>query len=101
MDVASGDARSLLNALELAVESSEPDDEGVIQINLAIAEESIQQRALYDKHGDAANAISAFIVAAGSDADAALFWLARMVETGENPLHFDGCLLQQGKTSPG
>lgn len=88
VDVASGDARSLLNALELAVESSEPDGEGVIQINLAIAEESIQQRAvLYDKHGDAHyDTISAFIKSLrGSDADAALFWLARMVEAGENP----------------
>lgn len=88
VDVASGDARSLLNALELAVESSEPDDDGVIQITLAIAEESIQQRAvLYDKHGDAHyDTISAFIKSLrGSDADAALFWLARMVEAGENP----------------
>ena len=88
VDVASGDARSLLNALELAVESSEPDGDGVIQITLAIAEESIQQRAvLYDKHGDAHyDTISAFIKSLrGSDADAALFWLARMVEAGENP----------------
>jgi putative ATPase len=88
VDVAGGDARSLLNALELAVESSEPDGEGVIQINLAIAEESIQQRAvLYDKHGDAHyDTISAFIKSLrGSDADAAMFWLARMVEAGENP----------------
>ena len=88
VDVAGGDARSLLNALELAVESSEPDGEGVIQINLAIAEESIQQRAvLYDKHGDAHyDTISAFIKSLrGSDADAALFWLARMVEAGEDP----------------
>ena len=88
VDVAGGDARSLLNALELAVESSEPDGDGVIQINLAIAEESIQQRAvLYDKHGDAHyDTISAFIKSLrGSDADAALFWLARMVEAGENP----------------
>lgn len=88
VDVAGGDARSLLNALELAVESSEPDGDGVIQINLAIAEESIQQRAvLYDKHGDAHyDTISAFIKSLrGSDSDAALFWLARMVEAGENP----------------
>ena len=88
VDVASGDARSLLNALELAVESSEPDGDGVIQITLAIAEESIQQRAvLYDKHGDAHyDTISAFIKSLrGSDADAAMFWLARMVEAGENP----------------
>ena len=88
VDVAGGDARSLLNALELAVESSEPETDGVIQINLAIAEESIQQRAvLYDKQGDAHyDTISAFIKSLrGSDADAALFWLARMVEAGENP----------------
>lgn len=88
VDVAGGDARSLLNALELAVESSEPEPDGAIQINLAIAEESIQQRAvLYDKQGDAHyDTISAFIKSLrGSDADAALFWLARMVEAGENP----------------
>ena len=60
----------------------------MIQIDLAIAEESIQQRAvLYDKQGDAHyDTISAFIKSLrGSDADAALFWLARMVEAGENP----------------
>ena len=88
VDVANGDARSLLNALELAVESSEADADGSITITLAIAEESIQQRAvLYDKHGDAHyDTISAFIKSLrGSDADAALFWLARMVEAGENP----------------
>ena len=88
VDVAGGDARSLLNALELAVESSEPDADGAIQIGLSIAEESIQQRAvLYDKQGDAHyDTISAFIKSLrGSDADAALFWLARMVEAGENP----------------
>ena len=88
VDVAGGDARSLLNALELAVETSEPDDNGVIAIDLAIAEESIQQRAvLYDKQGDAHfDTISAFIKSLrGSDPDAALFWLARMVEAGENP----------------
>jgi putative ATPase len=88
VDVAGGDARSLLNALELAVESSEPTTDGTIAINLATAEESIQQRAvLYDKQGDAHyDTISAFIKSLrGSDADAALFWLARMVEAGENP----------------
>ncbi|MEB3167086.1 MAG: AAA family ATPase, partial [Cyanobacteriota bacterium] len=65
-----------------------PDGDGVIRIDLAIAEESIQQRAvLYDKQGDAHfDTISAFIKSVrGSDADAALFWLARMVEAGENP----------------
>ena len=88
LDVAGGDARSLLNALELAVETTAPDTDGLISIDLAIAEESIQQRAvLYDKQGDAHfDTISAFIKSLrGSDADAALFWLARMVEAGENP----------------
>ncbi len=88
VDVAGGDARSLLNALELAVATTEPDGDGVISIDLAIAEESIQQRAvLYDKQGDAHfDTISAFIKSLrGSDPDAALFWLARMVEAGENP----------------
>jgi putative ATPase len=88
VDVAGGDARSLLNALELAVETTPVNDDGVIAIDLAIAEESIQQRAvLYDKQGDAHfDTISAFIKSLrGSDADAALFWLARMVEAGENP----------------
>jgi putative ATPase len=88
VDVASGDARSLLNALELAVETTEPNGDGLIQIDLTIAEESIQQRAvLYDKQGDAHfDTISAFIKSLrGSDPDAALFWLARMVEAGENP----------------
>jgi putative ATPase len=88
VDVAGGDARSLLNALELAVETTPPGGDGVIAIDLAIAEESIQQRAvLYDKQGDAHfDTISAFIKSLrGSDPDAALFWLARMVEAGENP----------------
>ena len=88
LDVAGGDARSLLNALELAVETTAPNADGLISIDLAIAEESIQQRAvLYDKQGDAHfDTISAFIKSLrGSDADAALFWLARMVEAGENP----------------
>ena len=88
VDVASGDARSLLNALELAVETTQPDGDGLIVIDLAIAEESIQQRAvLYDKQGDAHfDTISAFIKSLrGSDADATLFWLARMIEAGENP----------------
>ena len=89
VDVANGDARSLLNALELAVESTPVDaSNGTIVIDLTIAEESIQQRAvLYDKQGDAHfDTISAFIKSIrGSDPDAALFWLARMVEAGENP----------------
>ncbi|MGC9360772.1 MAG: AAA family ATPase [Anaerolineae bacterium] len=87
-DVANGDARSVLNALELAVETTPPDDEGRIVIDLAVAEESIQRRAvLYDRQGDYHfDAISAFIKSLrGSDPDAALYWLAKMVYAGEDP----------------
>ncbi len=86
--ISNGDARSLLNALELAVETTKQNEEGYICIDLRIAEESIQERAvLYDKQGDAHyDTISAFIKSLrGSDGDAALFWLARMVEAGESP----------------
>ncbi|MBO0352039.1 AAA family ATPase [Phormidium pseudopriestleyi FRX01] len=88
VDVANGDARSLLNALELAVETTPPDDTGKIRITLEVAEESIQKRAvLYDKEGDAHfDTISAFIKSLrGSDPDAALYWLAKMVYAGEDP----------------
>jgi len=88
VNVANGDARALLNALELAVETTEPRADGTIEISLAVAEESIQQRAvLYDKDGDAHfDTISAFIKSVrGSDPDAALYWLARMVYAGEDP----------------
>jgi putative ATPase len=87
-NIANGDARSVLNALELAVETTEPNAEGIVQINLAVAEASIQQRAvLYDKEGDAHfDTISAFIKSLrGSDPDAALYWLARMIYAGEDP----------------
>ena len=88
IDVANGDARALLNALELAVETTERDTQGRIAITLAVAEESIQRRALlYDKEGDYHfDAISAFIKSMrGSDPDATLYWLARMVYAGEDP----------------
>ncbi len=88
VDTANGDARSLLNALELAVETTEPDAEGVIRVDVQVAEDSIQRRAvLYDKEGDAHfDAISAFIKSLrGSDPDAALYWMARMVYAGEDP----------------
>ena len=79
----------LLNALELAVETTPADDKaGYILITLPVAEDSIQQRAvLYDKEGDAHfDTISAFIKSIrGSDPDAALYWLARMVYAGEDP----------------
>jgi len=85
--VAGGDARAALNALELAVESTSPEDSGV-HITLAVAEDSIQQRALrYDKQGDEHyDTVSAFIKSVrGSDPDAALYWLAKMVAAGEDP----------------
>ncbi|MCD6289960.1 MAG: AAA family ATPase, partial [Anaerolineae bacterium] len=88
VNVANGDARALLNALELAVETTPPGPDGVIHIDMAVAEESIQRRAvLYDKEGDAHfDTISAFIKSLrGSDPDAALYWLARMVYAGEDP----------------
>lgn len=88
VNVSNGDARGLLNALELAIETTPPDSTGTIHLTLSVAEESIQQRAvLYDKEGDAHfDTISAFIKSLrGSDPDAALYWLARMVYAGEDP----------------
>jgi putative ATPase len=88
VDVANGDARGVLNALELAVETTPPDEDGTIVVDMAVAEESIQRRAvLYDKDGDYHyDTISAFIKSLrGSDPDAALYWLARMVYAGEDP----------------
>lgn len=88
VNVANGDARALLNALELAIETTSPDDLDTLHITLKVAEESIQQRAvLYDKEGDAHfDIISALIKSVrGSDPDAALYWLARMVYAGEDP----------------
>ncbi|NLE46256.1 MAG: AAA family ATPase [Chloroflexi bacterium] len=85
---AGGDARSALNALELAVESTTPGPNGIIHISLAAAEDSIQQHALrYDKSGDEHyDTISAFIKSVrGGDPDAALYWLAKMVSAGEDP----------------
>jgi putative ATPase len=86
--VAGGDARNALNALELAVESTPAGKDGVIHVTLEIAQESIQRRAvLYDKDGDAHyDTISAFIKSVrGSDPDAALYWLAKMLYAGEDP----------------
>lgn len=112
--VAGGDARNALNALELAVETTPPGpptreafgsaqdgdsgfalralspkgQAGATHITLAVAQESIQRRAiLYDKDGDAHyDTISAFIKSVrGSDPDAALYWLAKMLYAGESP----------------
>lgn len=86
--ISGGDARTALNALELAVESTPPGENGLIHITLAVAEDSIQQRALrYDKTGDQHyDTVSAFIKSVrGSDPDAALYWLAKMIAAGEDP----------------
>ncbi|GHV16699.1 hypothetical protein FACS189493_3010 [Spirochaetia bacterium] len=118
VEVAGGDARSLLNAMELAIETSIPADAGApseskdagksaktgdavtaspswppspgaeIRVSFEAAEESIQRRAvLYDRDGDYHfDTISAFIKSVrGSDPDAALYWLAKMVRAGEDP----------------
>jgi len=89
---ADGDARSLLNALELAVETSAdswpPPAGSAILVGMDAAEESIQKKVvLYDKDGDYHyDTISAFIKSLrGSDPDAALYWLGRMVYAGEDP----------------
>ena len=86
-DMSEGDARSALNAVELGVLSSEPAADGRIHITLAVAEECIQRRALrYDKDGDNHyDIISAFIKSMrGSDPDAAVFYLAKMLYGGES-----------------
>jgi putative ATPase len=83
-----GDARKALNSLEIAVLTTAPATDGVIHIDLAVAEQSIQRKAVvYDGDGDAHyDTISAFIKAMrGSDADAALYWLAKMIHAGEDP----------------
>jgi len=87
-EAARGDARLALNGLELAVLSTAPNDEGVRVIDLKAAEESIQERAVvYDKDGDQHyDVMSAFIKSMrGSDPDAVLHYLARMLHAGEDP----------------
>ena len=82
-----GDVRKALSALELAVLTT-PDAGGAVHLTLAVAEESIQRKAVvYDMDGDAHHdTISAFIKSIrGSDPDAALYWLAKMLHAGEDP----------------
>lgn len=87
--MANGDARAALNALELAAALAQPTPENKKIIDLQLAEEAVQRRSVvYDRDGDAHyDIISAFIKSIrGSDPDAALYWLARMLEAGEDPL---------------
>ena len=86
--IADGDARKALNALEIAALTTFPGQDGVVRIDLATAEQSIQHKAIvYDGDGDAHyDTISAFIKSMrGSDPDAALYWLAKMIHAGEDP----------------
>ena len=88
VDTGNGDARTALNALELAALTTPPGKDGERHITLQVAEEAVQQRSLnYEKDGDNHyDVISAFIKSMrGSDPDAALYWLARMIHAGENP----------------
>ncbi len=88
LQAAGGDARVLLNALEYAVELAEPEPDGSIFIGEKEAEEAVQRKIVsYDRQGDFHyDVISAFIKSMrGSDPDAALHWLARMLEAGEDP----------------
>ena len=87
--MANGDARTALNALELAVWATAADEGGERLVMLATVEDALQHRSiLYDKAGDQHyDTISAFIKSVrGSDPDAAVYWLSRMIEAGEDPL---------------
>ena len=86
--VADGDARKALNSLEIAALTTQPDADGIIHITIQIAEECIQKKAVvYDGDEDAHyDTISAFIKSMrGSDPDATLYWLAKMIHAGEDP----------------
>jgi putative ATPase len=86
--VADGDARKALNALEVAALTTAPEGDGHIHLTLTSAEQSIQKKAIvYDGDGDAHyDTISAFIKSMrGSDPDATLYWLAKMIHAGEDP----------------
>jgi putative ATPase len=88
--LASGDARVVLNALELAVKATKPLKSGIIKLDKKAIRESLQRHShLYDKTGDQHyNIISALHKSLrGSDANASLYWLARMLESGEDPLY--------------
>lgn len=99
-----GDARKALNALELAVLTTMPNDEGIRSIDLETVEESIQRPAVsYDKSGDNHyDVISAFIKSMrGSDPDATVYYLALMIEAGEDPLFIARRILIQASEDVG
>ena len=88
INFSSGDARNLINALELAVDTSSENENNIVKINLSTAKDSIQNKnIIYDKYGqNHFDIVSAFIKSIrGSDPDATLYWLANMLEGGEDP----------------
>ncbi len=88
--MSNGDARVALNALEMATQATAPDTDGYRRLSLKTIEEALQHRALlYDKSGDQHyDLISALHKSLrGSDPDASLYWLGRMLEAGEDPLY--------------
>lgn len=89
LTIANGDARVALNAIELAASATPTDAQGTRLVSLATIEDALQQRALlYDKKGDQHyDTISAYIKSVrASDPDAAIYWLGRMIEAGEDPM---------------
>ncbi|MDO8668966.1 MAG: replication-associated recombination protein A [Candidatus Buchananbacteria bacterium] len=87
--LSNGDARVSLNALEFAAKATKSNESGIIKLDPKIIKEALQKSHIYDKSGEQHyNIISALHKSLrGSDADAALYWLARMLEAGENPLY--------------
>ncbi len=88
INFSSGDARNLINALELAIDTASENEDKTIEINLSTAQDSIQNKnIIYDKYGqNHFDIVSAFIKSIrGSDPDATLYWLANMIEAGEDP----------------
>lgn len=88
VNISEGDGRNLLNSLELVVLSTEPDKDGIRNIDLEDMKNSVLKKIpIYDKGGDEHyNTASAFIKSMrGSDPDATLYWLAKMIHSGEDP----------------
>lgn len=87
-EICDGDGRHALTALEIAVRSTPPDDDGTIRLTLGVIQECVQKRQVqYDKKEDGHyDTISAFIKSIrGTDPDAAIYWLAKMLVAGEDP----------------
>jgi putative ATPase len=87
-EICDGDARKALNALEIGVLTSKANTEGIVHLTLDVVQESIQKKQVnYDRDGDGHyDTISAFIKSMrGSDPDATLYWLAKMIYAGEDP----------------